>query len=73
VAGDTAGIYYDASGVGHGFVRSKQGKITKFDVSGQGAGSGQGLTATNSINAGGGAVVGSYVDSNGAFHGFIYK
>jgi len=72
LAGDTAGIYYDVNGAGHGFVRSKQGKITKFDVSGQGAGSGQGLTATNSINAGG-AVVGWYVDSNGAFHGFIYK
>jgi hypothetical protein len=72
VAGDTAGIYYDASGVGHGFVRSRQGKITTFDAPVEATGSGQGVTAANTINAGG-AVVGWYVDSNGVFHGYIYK
>jgi len=72
VSGTTARIYVDAKGVNHGFVRSRQGSITTFDVPGEGTGSGQGVTAVNSINAGA-AVLGWYVDSNGAYHGFVYK
>ena len=45
--------------------------LITFDVPGEGTGS-QGVTAVNSINEEG-AVVGWYVDGNGAYHGFIYR
>lgn len=58
--------------MGRGFVRFRDGRITTFDVPGQGTGSGQGVTATNSINDED-AAVGWYVDAEGAYHGFIYR
>jgi len=56
--------------VSHGFVRSRHGRITTFDVAGEGTGAGQGTTSVPSINAEG-VIVGSYTDGNGATHGFI--
>ena len=41
-AGATTGDYLDASNVFHGFVRTPQGTITSFDVSGAGTGPFQG-------------------------------
>jgi hypothetical protein len=72
LAGTTAGTYTDANYVNHGFVRSRHGRITTFDMPGEGTGPGQGVFAVGSINSDG-AVVGWYVDANGANHGFIYE
>jgi len=58
--------------VSHDFVRSRHGKITTFDVPNEGTGSGQGVVSVGSINEEG-AVMGWYVDANGAYHGFIYR
>jgi probable HAF family extracellular repeat protein len=58
--------------VSHGFVSSRHGRITTYGVRGEGTGLGQGVVAVGSINAEG-AVIGWYVDANGANHGFIYQ
>lgn len=63
------GYYSDASGVFHGFLRSRDGTISTFDVSGAGTGPGQGTFPEN-IN-GGGAITGQYVDASGVNHGFL--
>jgi hypothetical protein len=67
--GVTAGTYVDTSGVFHGFVRTRGGIITEFDVRGAGTGAGQG-TQPSSINQEG-AITGSYVDADGVSHGFL--
>jgi hypothetical protein len=46
-----------------------KGKVTKFDVSGAGTGSGQGTLPEN-INTGGDST-GQYIDSSGVNHGFL--
>jgi hypothetical protein len=71
LAGTTAGSYVNANYVGHGFVRFHPGRITTYDVPGQGTGPGQGVAAIGTINEEG-AVIGWYADANGAYHGFIY-
>jgi hypothetical protein len=63
------GNYFDASGVSHGFVRSKQGAITTFDPPGTGTASGQGTWA-NDINPAG-AITGYYLDANNVYHGYL--
>jgi hypothetical protein len=60
------GSYYDASGFGHGSLRSPDGKFTTFDVPGAG-GYGSTQIALNLE----GAVVGYYTDSNYLFHSFV--
>lgn len=60
------GVYWDATGFGHGFVRSPEGKFTSFDVPGVG---GYGTTPI-AINFEG-AVVGYYTDSGYLFHAFL--
>jgi hypothetical protein len=65
-SGAITGSYYDTNGVGHGFVRSTDGKFTSFDVPGAG---GYG-TIPQAINFEG-AVVGLYTDSNFSFHAFL--
>ena len=72
MAGTTAGNYTDANYVAHGFVRSRHGRITTYDVPGEGSGFGQGVVGVGQINDEG-AVVGWFVDANGAYHGFIYQ
>ena len=64
--GVITGSYYDASGFGHGFLRSPDGKFTTFDVPGAG---GYGSTPI-ALNLEG-AVVGYYTDSNYLFHSFV--
>jgi len=64
--GAVTGIYADANGFGHAFLRSPDGKFTSFDVPG-GAGFG---TTPRGINLEG-AVVGVYIDSNYSFHAFL--
>ena len=62
-----AGEYLDQSGIGHGFVRAADGKVTKFDIPG----------VTNpfdvypaSINSSG-TIAGWYMASDYTFHGFL--
>ena len=64
-----AGGYVDTGGAAHGFVRTRNGAITKFDVPGAGTGPGQG-TFSNCNNAAG-ATTGWYVDTSNVFHGFL--
>ena len=64
--GAIAGSYFDATGFGHGFLRSPDGKFTTFDVPGVG-GFGSTPLAMNLE----GAIVGYYTDSNFSFHAFL--
>ena len=67
-----AGYYSDSTGMNHGFVRAADGTITKFDVPGAATGPGLGTTTywAQCINPAG-AITGSYMDQNGAVHGFV--
>jgi hypothetical protein len=65
-AGAITGIYSDASGGSHGFLRSPEGAFTTFDVTGSTAGS----TTANALNLEG-SVVGFYADQNGVFRPFL--
>jgi hypothetical protein len=69
--GVITGFYIDVNGVTHGFLRSPAGKFTTLDAPGAGnmPDSGQGTFAFGITDAG--AVVGSYVDTNGVAHGFV--
>jgi hypothetical protein len=71
--GEIAGNYRDSNGVSHGFLLSKVGgQYTTVDAPGAGTGSGQGtFIAGFSGLTDGGAVAGSYTDSNGVYHGFL--
>ena len=67
-----AGSYIDSAGMNHGFLRGADGTITKFDVPAAATGSGLGTTTfwAQCINPAG-AMTGSYMDANGAVHGFV--
>jgi len=70
-AGEVTGEYTDSNDVQHGFVRTPDGRITKFDApdAGTAAGSYEG-TVPLTINAAG-EVTGAYFDSNYVLHGFL--
>jgi hypothetical protein len=72
--GAIAGIYIDANNVFHGYLRSPEGAFTKFDAPGAGTGSFQGTGCSSDcpvvINDAG-MIVGSYIDTNNVFHGFV--
>ena len=63
-AGAFTGTYFDASHVGHGFVRTPDGPFTIFDPFGSTS------TVPQSINAAG-AITGLYYDASGVSHGFL--
>ena len=63
--GTIVGVYGDAAGLVHGFLRSPDGDFTKIDVPGAVGG-----TAASGIN-GEGTIVGGYVDANGVNRGFL--
>ncbi|HET8923588.1 MAG TPA: hypothetical protein VFN26_11400 [Candidatus Acidoferrum sp.] len=66
-AGDTAGVYEDASGVFHGFVRAASGTITA-PIDPPGASMlGTGVFSINDL----GVIAGFYSDANLVFHGFL--
>ena len=67
--GAVTGEYVDENNVGHGYVRARDGRITKFDVPAAGTGEGQG-TIPETINLTG-VVAGNYIDANGVNHGFV--
>jgi len=64
--GAITGSYSDANGLYHGFLRSSDGKVTTFDVSGAGANG----TFPIGLNLEG-VVVGYALDSNYLFHAFL--
>jgi len=67
--GEIEGVYVDAKGVLHGFVRSNQGTFTTFDAPEAGTGAGQGtLPESNNTQ---GAITGQYIDGNFVNHGFV--
>ncbi len=67
--GATAGYGVDANFVDHGWVRTRDGKFTTFDVPGAGTGGGQG-TIPAGINLGG-TVPGWLIDEDVVFHGYV--
>ena len=67
--GEIEGIFVDANGVLHGFLRSNQGTFSTFDAPGAGTGGGQGtLPESNNTQ---GAIAGNYLDGNFVNHGFV--
>jgi uncharacterized membrane protein len=62
--GQIIGVFYDASGTQHGFVRSAEGVITTVDPGGSQ------LTFPEFINIWG-VIVGEYIDAAGNTHGFL--
>jgi hypothetical protein len=67
--GEIEGIFVDAQGVLHGFVRSSQGTFSTFDVPSAGTGPGQGtLPESNNTQ---GAIAGNYIDGSNVNHGFV--
>ena len=64
--GVITGLYYDATGLSHGFLRDPDAKFTTFDVSGAGANG----TFPIGLNLEG-AVVGYALDANLLFHAFL--
>jgi hypothetical protein len=70
--GVIVGQFFDANVVSHGFIRSPGGNFTILDAPGAntviGSGAGTGATGVNLL----GTVTGSYTDTNGVNHGFVY-
>ena len=67
--GEIEGVYVDAKGVLHGFVRSTQGTFSTFDAPGAGTGAGQGTLPESNNTLG--AIGGNYIDGNFVNHGFV--
>jgi hypothetical protein len=63
--GTITGIYFDANGFPHGFVRAPNGDITPFDFPGD-----IGIFPVHAINDSG-IITGNYYDSNNVPHGFL--
>jgi hypothetical protein len=69
--GTITGSYLDASGVWHGFLLSPDGKFTKLDAPGADLTPGDfNGTFPSNINPDG-AIVGTYIDVNNVYHGFV--
>jgi len=68
-AGTVTSPYMDSGNVLHGFLRTAEGKLVKFDVRGAGTSAWQG-TIPVSINPEG-MITGWYIDSRGVSHGFL--
>jgi len=67
-AGDAVGMFTKGTRVDHGFVRTKGGSFTTFDVPGAGTGRNQG-TVPVAFDASGGTL-GFYLAGNYLYHGF---
>jgi hypothetical protein len=68
-SGEIEGVYVDAQGVLHGFLRSKQGTFSTFNVPAAGTGAGQGTLPESNNTAG--AIAGNYLDGSSVDHGFL--
>jgi len=62
------GAYIDSIGVNHGFLRTKNGAITKFDVTAAGGGGQDTIPVCNNPSN---VITGYYVDEDGVAHGFV--
>jgi hypothetical protein len=67
--GEIEGVYADAQGVNHGFVRDPNGTFRSIDVPGAGTGAGQGTIPESNNNPG--AIAGNYIDASNVNHGFL--
>jgi hypothetical protein len=67
--GTITGFYFDENTVGHGFVRTYDGRFTSFDDPDAGTISPQ-VTAALNINSAG-MIAGNYFDANSVRHGFV--
>ena len=65
------GVYVDASGVLHGYVRSNRGTFTTFDVPAAGTGAGQGTIPLDNNNLN--AITGESIDGGNVIHGFLVE
>jgi hypothetical protein len=71
--GDVDGLYTDAQGATHGYLRSADGTTwTKIDDPSAAEASGAG-TVPQSISADGSTIIGYYVDNAMVQHGFLYR
>ena len=69
-AGDVVGVYADAAGASHGFLRSPGGAITALpSPPGAGTASGQGTFPAGITDSG--EIVGFYVGPDGVAHGYV--
>lgn len=72
--GAIAGIFSDSNSVNHGFLRSRDGKITTFDAPGAGTDSYEGTGCFSdcpvTLNDWG-AITGIYIDTNFVYHGYL--
>jgi hypothetical protein len=71
-AGEIAAEYIDADGVNRGLVRAPDGRFTPFDCAAKYAGTGSGQGTIPMSNNTAGAITGYCIDTNGAFHGFLW-
>ncbi len=70
-SGEITGVYSNAIGVVHGFIRAADGAFTTFDAPDAGS-TPPGIEGTIPIAIDtAGDVVGTYIDSNHAYHGFV--
>ena len=70
-AGTIALWFVDPGNVSHGYLRTKNGAITTFDVPGAGRGSSQGTFPF--CNNAADTITGWYIDSNGLQHGYLRR
>ncbi len=69
-SGEVVGMYIDAKGLTHGFVRAAGGTITEFDAPQAGTGKKQGTFPIGLNDSG--EVVGTYIDAQNDSHGFVW-
>ena len=69
LSGAIGGWYYDANGISHGYVRTRDGEFAMFEAPGSGTAAYQGTYAwtINSL----GSVSGQWIDGSFVAHGFI--
>ena len=65
------GSYTDADGVSHGFLRTRNGRFTIFDVPGAGSAPNQGEGTFPYGNNSVGEIMGAYVDKRLVNHSFL--
>jgi hypothetical protein len=74
-AGDITGVYEDANGLNHGFLRAANGAMTApLDAPGASTGSIGGMFPGGTVSLGindSGAMTGGFFDANGVGHGFL--
>ena len=73
-SGAIAGTFIDLNYVSHGYLRSPEGHVTTFDAPGTGTAANEGTGCPSDCPVrlnDAGSVVGTYIDANYVFHGFL--